>query len=258
VAENPFDKVAPFYDWEHAAFLDDLSLYLGLAERVGEPILEAGCGSGRLLLPLARAGYQVVGVDSSRQMLALARRKLAQDPVAGDRIRLISGDVRSLRLRQRFKLVIVALDSFGLMTERTDQLQVLATLRRHLLTDGLLAVDVANGNLRGGEAAEETVLQARGSLDEAGRQLVKWVVRRTDHAAQLDQLLNLYDETGPDGIVKRTSVEIRLRYFTRFELELLLEREGFVVEAFFGDYDLTPFGPHSPRLIALAHLRSRP
>ena len=56
MAENPFDRLARFYEWEHGGYLDDLPLYLGLAGRVGGPILEAACGSGRLLLPLARAG----------------------------------------------------------------------------------------------------------------------------------------------------------------------------------------------------------
>jgi hypothetical protein len=116
-------------------------------------------------------------------------------------------------------------------------------------------VDVANGNLRGGEAPDETVLHRACPMDRAESWVAKWVVRRTDHAAQLDRLLHLYDESGPDGAVRRTAGEIELRYFTRFELELLLERAGFSLEALFGDYDLTPFGSQSQRLIALAHGR---
>src|SRR5207248_6403549 len=140
----------------------DLPFYLGLAERVGGPILEAGCGSGRLLLPLARAGYEVVGLDSSAAMLALAGGKLASDKALARRVRLVRGDLRSARLGQRFNLVIVALDSFGLLVEQSDQRRAFASLRRHLLGGGLLAVDVANGNLRGGEAPEETILHRAG------------------------------------------------------------------------------------------------
>jgi SAM-dependent methyltransferase len=253
---NPFDRLAPFYDREHAELLEDLPFYLGLARRVGGPILEAGCGSGRLLLPLARAGYEVVGLDTSRPMLALAERKLAGEEALAERVRLVRGDLRSARLGQLFKLAIVGLDSFGLITEQPDQRRALATLRRHLLPDGLLALDVANGNLRGGEAAEETILQAIDVERDEERQVAKWVVRRTDHARQLDRLLHLYDESGPDGLVRRTSVEVELRYYTRYELELLLERAHFVLEALFGDYDLSPFEPHSQRLIVLAHVKS--
>jgi SAM-dependent methyltransferase len=253
---NPFDRLARFYDWEHAGFLEDLPFYQGLAERVGGPILEAACGSGRLLVPLARAGYEVVGVDSSPAMLKLAAQRLASEPKLAKRVRLLEEDLRSLRLQRTFGLAFIALDSFGLFIEREDQLRVLAVLREHLHSNALLAIDVANGNLRGGEAAEETVLHTA-DLDPAGdRALVKWVVRRTDHAEQLDRLLYLYDESGPDGAVHRSATELELRYFTCFELELLLERAGFFVEAVFGDYDLTPYGPDSQRLIAVAHVKT--
>jgi hypothetical protein len=81
------------------------------------------------------------------------------------------------------------------------------------------------------------------------------VLRRTDHAAQLDHLTYLYDETDRDGLVRRTSVDLSLRYFGRFELELLLDRASLELEALFGDYDLTPYRADSQRLIALAHIR---
>jgi SAM-dependent methyltransferase len=259
--ENPFDRLAQFYDWEHAAYLDDLPLYLGLAERVGGPILEAACGTGRLALPLAQSGYEVVGLDSSPEMLKVAEAKLVAEPELERQVRLQHGDLRTARLGQRFQLGIIALDSFGLLTDQADQLQVLDAMRSHLSDTGLLAIDVSNGNLRGGEPEEETVLHLAGETDDERGQLVKWVRRTTDHASQLDHLLHLYDESGIDGVVRRTSVELELRYFTRFELELLLDKAGFDIEALFGDYDLTPYGPGSHRLIATAHVRlprSRP
>ena len=119
---DPFDQLAEFYDWEHAEFLDDLPFYLGLAQRVGGPILEAAGGSGRLAVPLARAGYQVVGLDSSPAMLALAEARMRADPAVRERLRLVRADLRSARLAERFGLVIVALDSFGLLIEQREQL----------------------------------------------------------------------------------------------------------------------------------------
>jgi SAM-dependent methyltransferase len=228
-------------------------MYLGFAKRLGGPILEAACGSGRLLLPLARAGYEVVGLDSSDAMLVLARAKLTLEPEVANRVQLVCGDMRTAKLGQRFNLAIVALDSFGLMTTQRDQLRALVTLRRHLSPKGALVLDLANGNLRGGEPEEETRLHQSRRDAERGVEIVEWVFRRADHARQVDRLLHLYDETVADGTVRRTSVELELRYFTRFELELLLERSGYVLEALFGDYDLAPYGPHSERLIALAH-----
>ena len=257
MSETPFDRLARFYDWEHAGYLDDLPLYRGLAERVGGPILEAACGSGRLLLPLARSGYEVVGLDTSPPMLRLAEAALAREPALADRVHLVEGDLRTTRLGRQFGLAIVALDSFGLLVEQHDQLRALASLRRHIHDDGLLVLDLANGNLRGGETSEETVLHRYGTLPDAGPSVVKWSLRRTDHSLQLDHFVLIYDETGAHGVVRRTLVELDLRYFTRFELELLLDRAGFFLEALFGDYDLNPFAATSPRLIAVAHVNRK-
>lgn len=187
-------------------------------------------------------------------MLERAGEALAAEPELEARVRLVRGELERFALGQRFGLALVGLDSFGLLVGQEQQLAALACLRGHLRRKALLALDLANGNLRGGEAGEETTLHRRGPFGDGG-QLQKWVARWTDHARQVDRLLHLYDEVGPDGAVRRTSVELELRYFTRFELELLLERAGFVVEALFGDYELAPYGPGSQRLIAIAHVR---
>ncbi len=92
---NEYDLIAPFYDIEHAQFDEDVDLYLNFAEARGVhggPLLELACGSGRLLVPLARAGYSVTGVDASGRMLELARRALEAEGLTS-RCRLIQQDI---------------------------------------------------------------------------------------------------------------------------------------------------------------------
>src|SRR3954469_8100244 len=72
--EDPYAELPEVYDLEHASFADDVDLYLRLAEVVGDPVLELGCGSGRVLLPLAEAGYRVTGIDRSAPMLERAHQ----------------------------------------------------------------------------------------------------------------------------------------------------------------------------------------
>lgn len=79
---NEYDLIAPFYDIEHAHFGEDLDMYANFAELSGGKILELACGSGRALLPLARSGYELTGVDNSKQMLQLAREALEAAGVA--------------------------------------------------------------------------------------------------------------------------------------------------------------------------------
>src|SRR6266516_3845360 len=85
---NDYDLIAPFYDMEHAHFDEDVNLYMNFAGLCGGPLLELACGSGRLLVPLAREGYELTGVDSSATMLDLAREALEQ---AGVRNHLTPG-----------------------------------------------------------------------------------------------------------------------------------------------------------------------
>ena len=248
---NPFDVLARYYDWEHASFSEDVAMYLGFAKRTGGPVLELACGTGRLLVPLAAEGLGVTGVDSSSEMLAIARKSLALHGVLG-KAQLHHADMRQLALDQRFPLALIALDSFGLLCRRADQHAGLVRTWEHLVAGGLLVIDVANGNVRGGDPRDELLLQHSGVDPTSGRLVTKWAARSTDLAAQLDHFTYLYDELQEGGEVKRQTIHLGLRYFGRFELELLLERAGFAVEAVYGSYDLSSFTSDSERLIAVA------
>jgi SAM-dependent methyltransferase len=248
---NPFDALARYYDWEHADYDVDVPLYQDFARRTGGPILELACGSGRLLAPLLELGERVVGVDSSGPMLQRARQALDSAGLLR-RATLIEADVRRFSLDERFRLAIYGLDSFALLADLDDQLAALRQIRQHLLPGGLLILDLSNGNGRGAEPTDELVLQYEGTDPETGRPLSKWTARSTDHGEQLDHYTYFYDEVGEDRLVRRLTVRLDLRYFGRFELELLLLQTGFVPETFYGSYDLAPFAAGSERLIAVA------
>src|SRR5258708_8129700 len=109
---NDYDLVAPFYDTEHRHFDEDLSLYSNFAALCGSPLLELACGSGRLLVPLAREGFELTGVDTSASMLKLAQEALEQAGVAAQ-CKLVQEDMSSLNLGQTFRLAFIALSSFG-------------------------------------------------------------------------------------------------------------------------------------------------
>src|SRR5436309_14123820 len=115
-----YDLIAPFYDVEHAHFDEDLNLYVNFAELCSGPLLELACGSGRLLVPLAREGYELTGVDSSASMLKLAQAALEQAGVAA-RCTLVQEHMSKLRLGQKFRLAFIALGSFGHVCTRQEQ-----------------------------------------------------------------------------------------------------------------------------------------
>lgn len=247
---NPFDSFARLYDWEHDQYAEDVDLHVGFARRFGGPVLELACGTGRLLAPLAEAGFAITGVDSSAPMLERARARLAR---LGLEAALVRQPLESMHLDQRFPTILLGLDSFGILVRRDDQLAALRSAREHATHDGHLVLDVANGNLRGSnEPAEELLHDLTLPDPETGRPITKFVLRRPRPSEQLDELMFFYDEQDERGFLRRSMVELKLRWFTRFELELLLETAGWRVDEVYGNYDLEPFGPGSDRLIVVA------
>jgi SAM-dependent methyltransferase len=247
---SPFDRIARLYDWEHDSYLVDVDVHVAFARRFGGPLLELACGTGRLLAPLAQAGLACTGVDNSEPMLARARERLRRLGLSAS---LIHAPIQELDLDQQFRTIVVGLDSFGLLVRRTDQVRALKAARKHVSHDGRLILDVANGNLRGSSEPTEELLHDITAPDpETGRLITKFALRRPKPADQLDELLFFYDAQDERGYLQRTTVELRLRWFTRFELELLLEKSGWQVDELFGGYDFEPFGPTSERLLVVA------
>jgi SAM-dependent methyltransferase len=249
--KNPFDRFARLYDWEHDQYLEDVDVHIGFARRFGGPVLELACGTGRLLGPLSQAGFACTGVDSSPAMLERARLRVERIP--GAQVTLVEQRLETLDLGGQFRTIILGLDSFGLLLKRDDQVRALKAARTHATHDGRLILDVANGNLRGSVEPPEELLHDMTRADpESGRPITKFVLRRARPADQLDELMFFYDEQDERGYLRRSSVELRLRWFTRFELELLVQSAGWQVDELYGNYDLEPYGPNSDRLLIVA------
>lgn len=248
---SEFDAFARFYDADYGAFADDVPFYRAMARRAGGPILELMCGSGRLLEPLARAGHHVTGVDVSPQLLGIARHKLAAAGLL-DRVELVEADVRRALPPGPFSMAIVGLNSFMHLETADDQLAVLNNMHQVLAPGGVLALDLYNPDPR--ELVRhngEIVLDKIFALDD-GTQVQKFVAQSIDLAAQTNHVMFIYDELGADGSVRRTALPFAMRWLYRYELEHLLARSGFAVEAVYGSYDLDEFGSASDLMLTVA------
>ncbi len=249
-----YDLIAPFYDVEHAHFDEDLNLYVNFAELCSGPLLELACGSGRLLVPLAREGYELTGVDSSASMLKLAQAALEQAGVAA-RCTLVQEHMSKLRLGQKFRLAFIALGSFGHVCTRQEQRQTLVAVRDHLTTGGRFILDISNADVRYMEHLSGQMLHQGTWQRQDGSLLSHFVSPASSLTKHLLELTHFYEEHRQGEAVQRTVTSTHLYLFERNEVELLLEEAGFEITDVYGDYELSSFEHDSPRMIFIAEAR---
>jgi SAM-dependent methyltransferase len=246
---------AEIYDYEVQS-LEDLPFWQSLAESAEGPALELACGTGRLVLPLARAGFSVAGLDASPFMLAAAKRKLAQenDEVRA-RCRFIEGGMSDFTLEERFGLVYVPARSFQILLTRDEQRSCLECCAQHLAPDGLLGIDVFNPRL-------DFLISPEGHHDgpnefvgPAGTSIVQESHARYDLASQALTADWWYVARDEKGTATRQDYDLEMRYLFRFEMEWMLEACGFEVEALYGDFGRSEFTADSPEMVFVARRR---
>ncbi len=254
-ADHPWSdaQLASLYD--AFSFDADLPLYLELASAEGGRVLEVACGSGRVLVPLARAGHRIVGIDSSPPMLALAREKLDADPETLARARLVQADMRTFDVRDQapFDVAIVAVKSFAYLTERADQLACLRRIAEHLRPRGVLSIDFLHPRpewvaAASGSVRDDLLQQSQGVTVSRVESVVS-----TDLARQVRVIRSAYEIIDDRGaLVTKRFVEWPYRWTYRFEAEHLLERAGFEIAAVYGDYARTELTAESTSMVFLA------
>ncbi len=242
---DAYQVISQYYDLEHDDFQDDVAFLLQLVQE--GPVLEVGVGTGRVAWALLEAGFEVWGIDPSPDMLRLAKSRLARH--AG--IHLIRTTAAELDLDQRFPVVVLPLNTLWHLPDSGAQLAALTTLRRHCEDRALLVVDCSNPLSMADRGADGQVRE-RFARDTKQGTVRAAAASWDDPAEQVLSISLLYDTTSPDGLVRRRSTELRLRYLFRFELELLLKLAGFSLLHLYGSYELEQYQATSPNLIALA------
>ncbi|MGB2694813.1 MAG: class I SAM-dependent methyltransferase [Dehalococcoidia bacterium] len=235
----------------------DVDFYRSLAREAheaGHPALELACGTGRVSIPIARDGIRVVGLDRSPAMLARAREKSAD--LAN--VRWVEGEMTNFDLPDRFGLVFIPARSFLHLLTVQDQLSCLRCIHRHLVADGRLAIDIFNPDI---VMIAQRLTTNRGTVHHRSR----YRHPRTDRSVRgwetteyrpADQELTstfIDEELTDDGaVISRIHCDLKLRYVFRYEMEHLLARAGFEVEALYGDHFGSAFDDTSPEMVWVA------
>lgn len=248
-----FDRFARFYDDDYRAYDDDIEAIVMLAAECGDPILELGCGTGRVLLPLATAGHSITGVDVSPALLARAEEKAHKQGVTTN-IRLVKADLRTFDLPEKqFAFAFCTSNTLMHFTSPEEQVAVLRNAARHLRPGGRLLIDLFNPDLPRLFAVEGVMeLADRWQDAHSGADVLKWSVRRIDVAEQLQETTFIYEEIFADGRTQRTVCPFTLRFLWRSEAELMLQAVGLRIEDVLGSFDGDPYGSDSDHLILIA------
>ncbi len=237
-----YDRLdAALYDHYQSGVDGDVAFYVDEARKAGSA-LELGCGTGRVLIPIAEAGVEIVGLDLAPSMLTAAREKVAKLPAETQRrVQLVQGDMREFALDRRVPLVTIPYRAFLHLLTVEDQRRALACIHRHLVDDGRLILNVFDPSLSyiaermaSGATPRRTMAFTH---PDTGCVVVGWETFTYDVARQVLDGYFVFDEYDAGGtVVSKRYVPLTLRWIYRYEMQHLLEAAGFEIEAVYGDF----------------------
>lgn len=248
--------MAELYDRHSSEFYDyhakrgDIKFYVDFAVESAGPVLELGCGTGRILIPTAGAGVKITGLDKSDEMLKICRQKLESEiPEVRNRVKLVNADMRGFELASKFSMVTITFGPFNSLITIDEQISCLNNIRRHLCKNGALIFDVFYpdlGELLVNKGTE--IVRAKTPFKMPDGRSVIWGIRydSVDYNRQVIHEELFYNIRYPDGHEEQMVYPESLRYFSRFEVEHLLARTGFKVESVYANFDKEPFGSKYP------------
>lgn len=248
---DPYAAFVGFYnDWSKE-MEGDTEFYRRLALEAGGPVVELGVGHGRIAIPIAQAGIDVIGVDISDAMMNEGRRRAAAAGV-GDRMSWISADMRDFVADPPVRLVTIPFRSFLHMVTTEDQLQALRNARASLVSGGRLVLNmfIPDPNVIVAQNGGKTYIDD--FVDEDGRRWAMYsqpVYEATTQRIHLKAVCEGYDG---DRVVETAEANLELRMVYRYEMEHLLVRAGFEIEALYGWFDGRPLTEESREMVWVA------
>jgi SAM-dependent methyltransferase len=256
-ALDTYHVIAKYYDAAYAAKQDlvDLPFYLDLAEQSRGPVLEIACGTGRVLLPIARKGIEICGVDNSQPMLDVLNQNLASESqVVRDKITVHQGDMRTFRLNLKFPLVMIPFRPMQHMFTVEDQIAALKTAAAHLTDTGILAFDVfyPKFDMIWTRVGEE-VAEMEWTPPSDPTKLVRRFFRKDaiDKINQIFSFTFIFRTYQSGDLILEETEAFRLCYYTYPHLRALFLLAGLEPVAEYGSFAKTPLDNSAEQMIFL-------
>jgi SAM-dependent methyltransferase len=253
--EANFHYPAEYYDEDYTIGIPDrgdIPFYKKYAIKMGSPVLELGCGTGRTLIPIAQERIESHGLDMSREMLGICETKVRALNLKNVHLKCSSMD--QFEYEERFSLIYIPYRSFQHLLSVEEQMRSLELIRKHLKDNGLFILDVFAPNiskLASYGKKQDWEKEFSRKNEETESTITRYYQARADLAAQTIEVSMKWEERDANGIVvARKKGEFKLRYIFRYELEHLLVRCGFD-PLIYGNFDERPYDYVSGELVAV-------
>lgn len=242
--------LAQLYHAHHSVHSEDLSFWLGLAKEHSGSILELGCGSGRILIPLAKAGFAVTGLDNDPEMLACLAENRTAAGLSDAQAPAVLGDMTDFDLGERFGLIILPCNTLSTL-DASQRDAALTCAVRHLGDGGVFAASMPNPAVfsemprRGAEELEETFTHPL--TGNSVQVMSAWQRTKTHFTVTWH-----YDHLLPDGTVQRSTLKARHDLAPAEDYVRALDAAGLKIQAIYGDFDRQAYTPEADNLIFVA------
>jgi SAM-dependent methyltransferase len=260
---DSYEVLAPHYDAAYASTkkLVDLPFYVDLAKQSGGPVLEIACGTGRVLLNIAREGIRIDGVDNSPSMLRVLKRKLEREaPGVGERVTIHEGDMRRFRLNKKYRLAIIPFRPMQHMYTVQDQVDALTSAAAHLQENGRLAFDVfyPKFDLLMSGIGQET-LDLEWTLNREKTRVVRRYFRKesVDKIQQIFLGSLIFRTYDGDRLVLEETEPLKLSYYTYPHLQALFLLTGWEPVEEYGSFARTPLDNSAGEMIFVLRKSNR-
>lgn len=243
--------VADYYDYAPPLqSVNDIDFYVKHAKQIRGNVLELGCGTGRVLIPTSKVCNHITGLDLSTTMLKRCKDKISQlSPEMQSKIELIEGNFASFNLDKTLDLITVPFRAFHHLISVNEQLSCLECVQNHLKPNGLFILDLYNPVLQRllDEKSAEAMFEEPEITLPDGRKIKRVQSNRSPNPnLQTIESKHVYTITEANGEQNTFTTTHPMRYFFRYEIEHLLARCGFEIEAVLSDFQETPFDDFKP------------
>ncbi|MCP4129895.1 MAG: class I SAM-dependent methyltransferase [bacterium] len=238
------------YDAHYKDYVKDIKFYLRQISFYGEPVLELGCGTGRITIPIAEAGYDITGLELLSPMVDHAKKKAADKGLS---IEFIRADCRDFNLERKFNCVIFPFNALQHLSDDESLEAALANVKKHLAPEGLFVIDVMNPDPDLPEMTHDRRFPITEYIDPYGKGRV--IVNMSSLYDSENELENIKWYYKIKGQKEEVVVDYSLRVFYPERLNSILEQNGFGIIAKYGQFDESHFIPTDTKQIVVCEAR---